>query len=236
MSISFTTLPLEVRNQIYGGVFSCISRHPTSPVTPRPIKSCFDPVPDRNDALNCKGYAQEVLALLLVNRQISDESAMYFYAKTTFRAEEWHMIHFLRGVGSRRRNSITSMEIVYDWLLEDAPIEQSIFDLLCTMHSLRTVRCECSEQLDFPLLQRFLIHSGILQLTGKANISVHNIYDHETMVQESSDDAPIRSLVRDLHVWSCAEDATEWKEMEPERIVCAHWSNGYERWIYLLPC
>lgn len=236
MSPSFTTLPLEIRHKIYGVVFNCQSILPTSSVLLERSKAlCSELSSKVNDGFYCKEYPQIVLALLLVNRQISDEAALYFYGKTTFRAELWHMIRFLKGVGIRRRNIIRRVEIVHEQQLRNTPGEQKIFDLLCTMDSLQMIRLELFERLDFVVLQQLLIDFGILQLTGRADISVHHTYQKSTMVQESSEDEPIRALVRYSYVWSCAKDATEWKEMELEPMIRAHWCVRH-CWKYLLAC
>lgn len=237
MSPSFISLPLEIRHEIYGDVFSCQSILSTgSMLLGRSKALCFESSSRVNDGFYCKELPQKVLALLLVNRQISDEAAVYFYGKTTFRAELWHMIRFLRGVGTRRRKIIKRVNIIHEQQLRDTLGEQKIFDLLCTMESLQTIRLERFELLDFRLLQQLLIGFGISNLTGRADISVHHTYQKSTIVQESSEDERILALVRYTHIWSCAKDATEWKELELEPTVRAHWSARFNRWIYRLAC
>ena len=214
MSPSFTTLPLEIRHKIYGDVFNYQHISPTGSLSFGGTKYAV-----RHFQLPCKatyseGNPNKVLALLLVNRQISDEAALYFYGNTKFNAELQNMIWFLEGVGTRRRNIIRRVEIVYLECLGRSRCGQKIFDLLSTMHSLQIIHFEVFELLGPPLQQQLLIGSGVFKPTGRADISVHHEYHKSIMVQESPQAEPIDALITYHHVWSCAKDTTEWKGME----------------------
>ena len=101
MSPTFTTLPLEIRNEIYSHVFDfhsvtpvIVDSHSLMPV----IGACGEAllVYCRSDCNRppyiSEGYCEHsdpklLLALLEVNQKISYEATLYFYANKTFHGE-----------------------------------------------------------------------------------------------------------------------------------------------------
>ena len=204
MPPTFTTLPREIRNEIYSNIFGCAFY-------------MLD-VLSSGKFLTLNPHSQEwvhkyhladpqiVLALLSVNHQISDEVAPLFYGKQTLRTNWCDILPFLKGIGPRRRGLITSVHIFgwgYDEMRQDC---RETFDLLDGITDLRTVRIE-SGGLNLARYQSELIEFGILKLAGKVDIGVYNNFYKS------------RACGRHLEgcVWSCTRGSTEWthRELDP---------------------
>ena len=193
MPPNFTSLPPELRNEIYSHVFNYGSNTLWVGNGGRFYKTMYD-----------TKYLRQPLALLAVNHQISDEAAACFYGKIRFRGEWPLMADFLQGIGAWRRDMIRSVSIwsLYDGL--DAAGE--VFELLSALPSLRIVRIDAAAE-DFTGLQNILIQGGILKLVGKVAIDVHNTYNKVALI-----DLPpgVLPLYTDRYVWSCARGTTQW--------------------------
>ena len=169
MATTFTTLPLEVRNEIYTFVFD---HDRLSPRDSAPGRLCKSFQYEHSDG-GFWGWVrdllpQQTLALLSVNQQISDEAAAHFYGKTTFYGN-WPLIAaFVKGIGAQRRNMIRNIEI---------DCGQSLFkddenlDMLAGLTNLRTVDIYANST-DFPHLQNDAIPGCILGLVEKVDIDI----------------------------------------------------------------
>ena len=204
MSSRFTTLPLEIRSEIYSHVFRYDSIMPLSYHTEKRL--LLSPLPQRTDGFCGKFDPQHILAILYVNHQISDEAVAHLYGKTTFRGE-WGMITaFVKGIGARRRDIIRSVAISEPDLLASPFDDGDTFELLRRLPSLRKFRVSTSVG-DFTQLQNELVRRGILELAGTVDITVRNTYGETTL---SSSTPPVRQMYLDTYVWRCARGTTQW--------------------------
>lgn len=200
MSPTFITLPLEVRNMIYGYVFDYdfVTPHVGKKGMPR-----FLHPTGCSDGFYFLCDPQNTLALLSLNRQISDEAAPCFYGMVKFRGKCRQIAAFIEGVGTRRRDMIRSVEISHPVSLEPGFHFDNgkTFELLGALPSLRTVRIVSSVR-DFTRLQLELIRIGILNLAGKCDVVVEDtFYDR---IPSSVD------CYRNEYVWRCAKGTTQW--------------------------
>ena len=211
MPTTLTTLPLEVRNEIYAFVFDHDRLTPRDDTPGRLCKSfqCEQgqsgPYPWGEDLLS-----QQNLALLSVSQQISHEAAAYFYGKTIFQGT-WPLIAaFVKGIGAQRRNLIRTIEI--DW-------EQSLFeddeslDMLAELTSLRTVHIY-GIAMDLTHLQNNTIPGCILGLVGKVVIDISITVCGHCL---SDSIPPVHQLYSDEYTWSCARNTAQWTSGEPIR-------------------
>lgn len=204
MSPSFIILPLEVRNEIYSHVFGYDYIAPFSPDTGKLL--LLNPPPQSTDGFYRKSDPQQILAILCVNHQISDEAAAYFYGKTTFRGGQVAVNAFIKGVGARRRDMIRSVAISHRDLLASPFDNGETFELLSRLPSLRKLRVSTSVH-DFTQLQNELIRCGILKLAGTVDITVYNTYGKTTL---SNSAPPVEQMCLDRYVWRCARGTTQW--------------------------
>lgn len=222
MSSSFTTLPLEIRNEIYSHVFDYDSVMPLSHDDYKHL--ILYPAPQETDV--CYGDdPQDLLAIFYVNHQISDEAAAYFYGKKTFRGE-WNAIAtFIKGIGARRRDRIRSVAIWHPDLLTSFSDIVETFELLSRLPNLRKLRVSAFVH-DFTQLQNKYMRGGILELAGKIDIAVHSTYD-DVMLNSSTS---IKQIYNDSYVWRCATGTTQWTGGERVRKITAQFQMVNGRW------
>ena len=152
--ICFTDLPRENRDMIYKMVFGCICVHPNyryeEPVADDKhnrkrlyVQRCLIEEQQPEHA-----FPNELLALFLVNRQISAEAILVFYEKTLFTGTKHSddgLLSFIRGSGSHRVNMIRTLE--FGPLFFDKLDERSnsydlslIFKAIDRLQNLRTLK------------------------------------------------------------------------------------------------
>lgn len=140
MSPTFTTLPWEVRNEIYGYVFNYDN------VTIRTVKPSTTKLwllnlpPKRTGGFHGISTPQITLPLLHVNHQIYKEAAAYFYHKMLFRGTWSELGPFIKGIGTYRRNMIKSVEISDTDSTISVYKHNEAFQLLSGLPSLRRLR------------------------------------------------------------------------------------------------
>lgn len=202
MPTILTTLPLEVRNEIYKFVFD--HDHLSPHANWGPCKSFrFElghgsPWPLANDVL-----AQQILALLSVSQQVSDEAAAYFYGKTVFYGN-WPLIAaFVKGIGAQRRNMIRRIEIDCE---KSSFKDDENFEMLAELASLRTVHL-CAISKDFTPLQNDTIPGCILGLVGKVDIDI-TVYTYGEYLSDTI--PPGQQHYREEYTWSCARNTAQW--------------------------
>ena len=209
MPTTFTTLPLEVRNEIYTFVFD---HDRLSPCDNAPLCKAFqyEHSPDGHWPWVRELHPQQTLALLSVSQQISDEAAAYFYGNTIFYGY-WPLIAaFVKGIGAQRRNMIRRIEI--DW-------KQSLFkddenlDMLAELTGLQTVHMYAITK-DFTHLQNDTIPGCISGLVGKVDIGISVFTSGECL---SDTIPPVQQLYTDENTWSCARNTAQWTCGEPIR-------------------
>ena len=201
MSPTFTTLPWEIRNEIYNYVFDNKS---ISIVTYKEITRKFwlvNPLPKRIEDFHglsdsqktyalllakhtqdCHGLSdpQKTLALLLVNHQISDEAAAYFYHKMLFRGTWAALRPFIKGIGAHRRDMIKSVEITQTGSIISIFKHNEAFQLLSELPSLRNLRVAITGMEFFRLVtipEKGLSPQGLSNFTTSVEIRV---FDSET--------------------------------------------------------
>lgn len=225
MSPTFTTLPLEIRNQIYSHVFDFDRIRPF--VGNLRERWLFQSLPKPSEHIYLKNDAQRILALLFVNHQISDEAASYFYGKTKFRGDWREVADFVKGIGARRRDLVRSVEISHrSWQAFVFENDES-FDLLGGLANLRTVRITASA-LEFTHLKNKLSQGRILELVGKIDISV---YDSCFIKKLSDSTPPVEQCYGDSYLWSWAKDTTQWTGGERIRTLTAQYSEVHHPWV-----
>ena len=211
MPTTFTTLPLEVRNEIYTFVFDHDRLSPSDSAPGRLCKSFeYEHTPR-----GCRPWVtdlppQQILALLSVNQQVSDEAAAYFYGKTIFYGD-WPLIAaFVKGIGAQRRNMITRIRI---------DCKQSLFkddenlDMLAELPKLRTVRIYAITA-DFTHLKNDAIPGCISGLVGKADIDI-STYTFDDCLRDTK--SPVGQLYSNGYTWRCARNTAQWTVGEPIR-------------------
>ncbi|KAM0799011.1 hypothetical protein BDR22DRAFT_822922 [Usnea florida] len=208
MPRTFTTLPLEVRNEIYAFVFDHDRLTPRDGSPGRLCKS-FEYAQGQN-AGGEDLLPQQNLALLSVSQQISHEAAAYFYGKTIFRGTWYVIAPFINGIGVQRRNMIRTIELFW---------RQSLFegdespDMLAELTSLRTVHIY-GLSTDFTHLQDNLIPECVSGLVGKVDINISvNVYGNCL----SDSIPPVLQMYVDEYTWSCARNTAQWTGGEPIR-------------------
>lgn len=201
MSPTFTTLPWEIRNEIYSYVFD---KKEISIVTYKQITRKFwlvNPLPKRTEDFHGvsdpQNYLalllakrtelfhgasdpQKTLALLLVNHQISDEAAAYFYHKMLFRGTWAALRPFIKGIGAYRRDMIKSVEITRTDSIISVFKHNEAFQLLSELPSLRNLRVAITGMEFFSLVtipEKGLSPQGLSNFTTSVEIRV---FDSET--------------------------------------------------------
>ena len=211
MPTTFTTLPLEVRNDIYSFVFDhgCLTPLEDAPWGWYKSFQCISGHREPDPGTEYL-FPQQILALLSVSQQVSDEAAAYFYGKTIFEGT-WPLIAaFVKGIGAQRRNMIRT--IVINWHQSLFKDDESL-DMLAELTSLRTVHIY-GITTDFTHLQNEAIPGCILGLVGKVDIDI-SVYTSGDCL---SDTIPvIHQIYSDEHTWSCARNTAQWTCGEPIR-------------------
>ena len=228
MPPTFTTLPLEVRNEIYGHLFCYDSITPLSSKTGKLLHLNNRPRLAPDFLLHIPSDPQNFLALLSVNHQISDEAADFFYYKTTFHGK-WHeIVAFVKGIGARRGNMIRSMEISHpNWYAFIFDKDEDLEMLSGLLPNLRTLHIAASAP-DFTRLQNELIQGGILKIAGKLDIGVCNTWSDEML---SGSEPRVRQIYRHRHVWRCDKGTTQWTGGDCARTIISQFDWERQCWI-----
>lgn len=203
------SLPLEIRYQIYCYVFPSAIVYPTT----EKHGSRHIHTDSYRGGLFVKSFplASEVLALLLVNRQILEEAAPIFYRKSHFRGNALEMSRFIKGIGRIRANMLTNLELQNNFNLVSV---HNFLKFLLPLEGLKMVRLTFWRH-NFDGLKDELVMAGILDFTGKFNIEVYN----EWVYKELDTDRPPEQI---SYLWSCEKGATEW--VGPKKTVADYWS------------
>ena len=211
MPTTLTTLPLEVRNEIYAFVFDHGLLTLRADDRGRLCKFLqYEQGPSGPYHWGEDLPPQKNLALLSVSQQVSHEAAAYFYGKTIFHGT-WPLIAaFVKGISAQRRNLIRTIEL--DWeqsLFED----DESFNMLAESTCLRTVHIYAIAT-DLTRLQNNTFPGCISGLVGKVDIDISvNVCRHRL----SDTIPPVHQLYSDTYTWSCARDTAQWTAGEPIR-------------------
>ena len=86
------------------------------------------------------GPSEKMLSILLVNRQIFQETAPIFYNNNTFRVHTlFKLSRLLRNCSASRRVHFTRIEVMHDWYL-GRPSTKKAFDLLAQATKLQYLK------------------------------------------------------------------------------------------------
>ena len=213
MSPTLTTLPLELRNEIYSHVFNyedivVNDRHlllyKTSNLYDHDFFTKFDP--------------QRILALLYINHQVSDEAAAYFYAKTNFCGQWPEIASFVKGIGARRRDLIRSVHISQPSGIKSLFNGDIIVELLSGLPNLRKV-CILTSGSDFTPLQNELVQGGISKTAEKWDTEIHNL----RFGTKRCDSPTIFQGYTDKYVWRYVRVSAQWTGGERVRTITGHY-------------
>ena len=242
-------LPREIRDKIYEMVFECESISPDGPCvkpgSPQP-KGQFGDVKKGFYVREylCRGkmplqhaYTEELLALLLVSRQISVEAKPIFYSNTMFTGyllNPTPFFSFIRGSGDEdRMNMIRTIElgpyfscIGRKWLISEN--DRSRLGSLQTLKGLRNLKFwTCKGPLEE--VERSLELGGIHTLFGHLSVSI------ELIIDESRDQAIVfmttrqliessrRTIVRDSYISTRSSGMTNWNRVHTGQKVLWKW-------------
>lgn len=139
---TFTTLPLEIRNEIYSHIFKCDY---ISMIESARKRWLLVPQSKPRNGFYNVSYPQATLALLCVDHQISDKAATYFYANTRFEGEWSQIAAFVKGIAARRRDMIRSLEISHPYPTAFGSEGAEVLELLSVLANLRIVRIAASK-------------------------------------------------------------------------------------------
>ena len=204
MAPTFTTLPLEIRHEIYRHVFDYDFITPQAGKYSRRL--IFHPPPERYHGFTEKSNPQILLALLSVSQQVSIEAQAFFYGNTQFRGKRFQIVAFIKGIGPRRRDAVRSVTVSHPASLAFRFDNGETLEMLGLLPNLRTLRITASVR-DFTRLQNDFVQGGLLKLAGKLDIEVCNVLDDCKLNLLGS---PAGVRYRDEYIWSCAKDTTEW--------------------------
>ena len=215
-SLFLTKLPIEIRKDIYELAF----RYDGVDVRDKPNHEFWIQRRIGSYSYFVQNPPDEVLALLHVNRQISQEAAASFYTNTKFTGFTADILSFLNGISGFRRDLIATINMVTGPISSDAwsmgstgfrynyqaenfkQLLKAVIGLLSTMTGLRTVNIGITPELrrHSRRIQLWLIDYGILELTGKFDLCVFCWFGEQHRPESNV-----------LATWSCAEGDTEWK-------------------------
>ena len=202
------SLPLEIRNQIYCDVYASDIIYPSA--KENGLRYLFTDSRRGNYNRKLPSLASEVLALLLVNRQMLEEAAAIFYRKSQFQGHALEMSQFIKGIGRTRANLLTNLVLSHR---DNQILKHGLLKCLLPLEGLKVVHLE-SWRHDFDGLKDELVRAGIMDLTGKFNIDVSNEY----LCDKEGDDYAYERI---SYSWSCEKGATEW--VGPEKTVAINY-------------
>lgn len=172
MPLHFTTLPMEIRNLVYGHVFDFTSITLQPGGTGKSL--LLTPLPGRDDGFYNMSDPSEILALFFINSQISDEAAIFFYGKMHFTGQWREIRNFVNGIGPLRRAVVRNVEISRTASLPFDFDGGENLELLTRLPSLRKVRITASVQ-SFSGLIDELFGGGLMEIVGEVETIVYNI-------------------------------------------------------------
>ena len=246
-SSPFLSLPREIRDQVYGWVFTfrCDSIGPTnrgkmiieeSDEATKPLVRGFVFCGGGSNPLSqfkCSYFprARKLLGLTLVNRQISAEAVASFYGTLVFSenpSSKSSLSYFIKGIGATRRYFIKTIELTNRFMVRDYDfsLDFGIFDLLCTLSNLQKLIIEPSIH-DLGQLWEILMSGGVHKLTGRFQIVVRN-----SIIRSANHRLGefFKFLRRKTYVWTCANGQKEWKQGDTQCEVFYVGGPGEDWW------
>ena len=224
------TLPPELRTQVYSNVFDYKSINVrTVHGEKRFVWTSFPDLehhffhtsfPDLEHHFFHTSAPNKVLALLLVNHQISDEAAPYFYAKTKFSGLPGELIDFVNYIGSRRRSMIKKIKIVSDncsrfssRFSSRRKFEPEVLDLLSTLHNLSTVQLDFQPGTFAPELSLGYIKSWASRLKVNLVNPGEDVHDEkrQSLAKHVKLVISYRGITRTMGLGSPSETVRSWQ-------------------------
>lgn len=203
--VSFIELPREIRDRVYDFVYDFNKVLLVKSLRKYLIiRSSFrDKYP--------KVTPDEFLALLHVNRQISEEAQLSLYGKHTFEGQPSDLCHFLEGPGLRRfmTRRIEVGEVLFFSSDSYNEFFTELFVILSTLSHLRFVKVNMLAKDTETALSK-LNKYGISQVNRSIEITMHikrRCYRAETS---------LLGWYYVVDVWTLPSGKTEWKTMKIE--------------------
>ncbi len=250
----FIKLPREMRDKIYEMVFEYESNRPNCGHSKAGIPSNYtgkclyvQQYSRQGERPTKHVFADELLALLLVNRQISAEAAPIFFKKSVFTGTfsiRNPLISFIKGSGSCRRDMIRTVELgPYDCFHHQNPKHcidaNGLFEFLRSLKNLRTLLL-WTRNMPFEEVQESLEIAGIHTILGYVNVIIEQIFP--LRLQSGSHRAlpggeRCISLAEYDPLWkysqalTCADGDTDWNEKHISRKVFWKWDHESKTFI-----
>ena len=209
MPTNLTQLPREVRERIYDFVFHWEKVVPKITTTKRktlgPETSSWGAAKDPN----------EILALLLVNHQISAEYKMNFYSHHTITGQPSDLISFLKGIGTRH-GLVRAVEVQEAEIFTETLYKQSMPLLVRTLSelsSLRSIKLKMSK-VTFEAAQLQLRQYGITQVGKRVTITIHNT--SSVLRRDPSVSRYEQSFDRRIDMWTRPAGEEDWQDERGE--------------------
>ena len=176
MPPTFTTLPFEIRNDIYDHVFG--NALPTIHVESA----------DTFVGMNCvasgitgeEWHQQSRLGLLLVNHQISDEAAAVGYRKIKIFSTNRQTANAFCRIGARYLRFIQVVDFCFMEVVQEV-VEDACraFEVLNTLPNLRRIYVLVRPK-EIPILQDALDQGSVKDLAGRCDIRVCDVWKRLT--------------------------------------------------------
>lgn len=226
---TFFDLPREIRDKIYGYVFECDAVSPFVKFTrnQRRKRLVFNYAVRRGQRFLPSYRPNDVLALLLVNRQLSTEAAPCFYGNTTFSGTLDNMCFFLEGIGHQRRNMVRTINLPPQLCSAGKAAHLRLYDLLITLQRLRTVQISFSSP-DMGTVRRALLTTGVCRLIGIVDFVLYNFFEGKLVDQNFNMGCPY--IFRGE--WRCTHFKDGRKQVEEsKRNILALHSGSRQHWV-----
>lgn len=226
---TFFDLPQEIRDEIYGYVFECDTVSPCAKNTNNQLRKrlVVNHTIHRGQRFLPSYRPNDVLALLLVNRQISTEAAQCFYGNTSFSGTVDNVYLFLKGIGPERRNMVRTIILPPQLCSIERTAHLRLCDLLITLKSLRTVQLSFSSP-DMSAVRKALFNTGVCRLMGNVDWVLYNFFEGKMVDQNFNRGCPyiFRGEFRCTHF---KDRRTPVKESK-RNILAVH-CGGRQHWV-----
>jgi hypothetical protein len=226
---TFFDLPREIRDQIYRYVFECDAVSPCAKTSNnRPRKRLvFNRTVRRGQRFLPSYCPNDVLALLLVNRQISTEAALSFYGNTSFSGTLDDMYFFLKGIGPQRRNMVRTINLPPQLYSAEKAAHLRLYNLLLTLQSLRRVQISFSTP-DMSIVRKALLNTGVCRLMGIVDFVLYNFFESKMVDQNFNMGCPY--IFRGEWRYTYYKDERKPVEESRRNILAVH-SGSRQHWV-----
>ncbi len=172
---TFFDLPREIRDKIYECIleYDAVGPYENCSINGARKRMIVNPAILRGQTFLPSYRPNDVLAILLVNRQISTEAASCFYGNTTLSDTYNTMFPFLKGIGSQHMNMVRTVELLPAACNYETAAHLRLYKLLITLQSPRIVHIIFSVP-DSGTMLKAIYNTGIFKLIGVVDLVVYN--------------------------------------------------------------